>query len=255
MQRFDKYLPTDNLKQFIKYFAISENNNSGAYKVLPDTSLVMGFQYKGNLSYWENNNEQKLSTAGITGLQDSFRIFNSSENIGSVLVYFTEIGAASFLRLPAHEIYSESIALDHLFDRHQLGYICEKLSESRTDSKRINIIEEFLLSQLQYTKPDLLIQSAVKYLYNSKGQIRIGDLAKMLNISQSPLEKRFRKIVGASPKKFASIIRLQSIIKEYKRSENMTEIAYRAGYYDQAHFIKDFKQFSGETPEKFLYHR
>jgi methylphosphotriester-DNA--protein-cysteine methyltransferase len=66
------------------------------------------------------------------------------------------------------------------------------------------------------------------------------------------LEKRFRNIVGASPKKFASIVRLQNVVKNYTSGESLTHTAFESGYYDQAHFIHDFKQFTGDSPQKFL---
>ena len=78
------------------------------------------------------------------------------------------------------------------------------------------------------------------------------DLAKQLHISQSPLEKRFRKIVGTSPKKFSSIVRFKHTIQYYNPQSSLTELGYEAGFYDQAHFIKEFKKFTGENPESFF---
>jgi methylphosphotriester-DNA--protein-cysteine methyltransferase len=75
---------------------------------------------------------------------------------------------------------------------------------------------------------------------------------EQLHISQSALEKRFRQAVGASPKKFASIVRLKSVIKQYDGANSLTALGYEAGFYDQAHFIKEFKAFTGDTPEKFF---
>jgi AraC-like DNA-binding protein len=58
--------------------------------------------------------------------------------------------------------------------------------------------------------------------------------------------------VGTSPKKFASIVRLKHVIHQYNPDHSLTELAYEAGFYDQAHFIKEFKLFTGATPEKFF---
>ena len=73
-----------------------------------------------------------------------------------------------------------------------------------------------------------------------------------LHISQSALEKRFRQIVGASPKKFASIVRFKNTIKTYDQNKSLTDLGYEAGFYDQAHFIKEFKHFTGDSPETFF---
>jgi AraC-like DNA-binding protein len=252
MSKFDKYIPGDILKPYIKYFAISENENEQTYKVLPDTSLVMGFQYKGRLSQLTDGNENKLSTAGITGLQDRFRIFKNIKNTGTILIYFNEARASFFFTNPLHELFSQSLSLDNLIPKSVLDNLEECLFEAQYDKQRINLIEQFLICRLQFSETDLLVTSAIQLIHQSKGTIRMMQLAEKLNISQSPLEKRFRKIVGASPKKFASIVRLQSVINKYPENKNMTALGYESGYYDQAHFIKDFRLFTGETPEKFF---
>lgn len=252
MNRFDKCFPGDILKPYVKYFVISESDNEQTYKVLPDTSLVIGFQYKGKLARVIDGVENTLAPIGVTGLQTSYRIFKNSENIGTVLVFFKETAAAAFFSTPAHELFAQSVGLDNFFNRHLLEQISEQLAEAETDMQRIRIVELFLISQLKYVTDDLLVMAAISLIRQSKGIIRIKDMAAKLNTSQSPLEKRFRSIVGTSPKKFASIIRLQSLINDFPAGLSMTEIGYKIGYYDQAHFIKDFKTFTGETPEKFF---
>lgn len=73
----------------------------------------------------------------------------------------------------------------------------------------------------------------------------------MLNTGASPLEKRFRQIAGCSPKKFASIVRFQSVITALE-NDNTAAAEYLLGFYDQAYFIKDFKRYTDLTPEKYL---
>jgi methylphosphotriester-DNA--protein-cysteine methyltransferase len=94
--------------------------------------------------------------------------------------------------------------------------------------------------------------AALALIHKSKGNIRISELTEQLHIGQSPLEKRFRQAVGASPKKFASIVRLKNVIQQYDSVNSLTELGYEAGFYDQAHFIKEFKTFTGCTPEKYF---
>lgn len=252
MGRFDKYMPGDILRPYIKYFVISESEYEQAYKVLPDTSLVIGFQYKGKLAQVINGAEDTLSAMGVTGLQDSYRIFKSSANIGTVLVYFKEASASAFFSEPVNELFAQSLSLDHFFSTSLLEQISEQLADAETDRQRIQITELFLVSQLKNVTDDILVTTGISLIRQSKGMMRVKDVAAKLNISQGPFEKRFRKIVGASPKKFASIVRLQSVINDFSPAMSMTEIGYRIGYYDQAHFIKDFKTFTGETPEKFF---
>jgi AraC-like DNA-binding protein len=249
--RFDKFIPTDQLKHYIKYFAVSENDVETEYKVFPSTGLVIGFQYRGQLSSIKNGTEDKLTAAGITGISDSYKTFRNSANIGTILVFFTEIGFAHFASHPAHELFNLSVSLQDIFDKNSVSEMEEKLTGVRTDKQRIHIVERFLLSQLKDIQADKLIIEAVKIIYQTKGTIRIKELNERLFISQSPFEKRFRKLVGTTPKKFASIVRFNAVIDNLGKTKSLTDICYDNNFFDQAHFIKDFKQYTGDTPENF----
>lgn len=249
--KFDKHFPSEQLKAYIKYYVVSENELENEYKVFPSSGLVIGFQYKGQLAVLKNNNENKLNSAGITGITDGYKIFKNSANIGTILVYFTEIGFSHFASHPAHELFNLSLSLDEIFDKNKIAEVEEKLAIANTDRHRVKIVEQFLLSQLKDIQADKLIIEAVKLIYQSKGTIRIKTLNEKLFISQSPFEKRFRKVVGTTAKKFASIVRFNSILDSLNNTKSLTEICYENNFFDQAHFIKDFKQFTGNTPENF----
>jgi len=246
------FLPCDILKPFIKSFVISESESESSYKVLPDTGLVIGFQYKGRLSRVDGEKQSTLSISGVSGLADYSRTFKNSANIGTVLVLFKEAGAAQFFKQPLHELFRESISLDNFMLRSELLILEEQLNETKFDEQRISAVERFLIARLKNTEPDKLVLAALALIHKSKGNIRIKELMDQLHISQSPLEKRFRQTVGTSPKKFASIVRLKNVLHHYTTNTSLTELGYEAGFYDQAHFIKEFKTFTGETPEKFF---
>jgi AraC-like DNA-binding protein len=249
---FQVFIPCDILKPFVRSFAISESGQASSYTVLPDTSIVMGFQYSGSLSYKTDTGNMPLSTAGITGLRDTYRIFNHTDHTNTVLVMFSETGAAAFLPQPMHELFGQSIALDDLMLRSQMDVVTEQLHEAKADTERIGIVEQFLIKRLKHQASDAIVNLAVTIIQQHAGNIRIGALATQLFISQSQLEKRFRKTVGASPKKFASIVRLRSIIYTHAPGDTLTQTGLQAGYFDQAHFIKDFKSFTGQTPEQYF---
>lgn len=249
--RLEKFLPADDLKAYIKYFVVSENELEKEYQVLPTSGLVIGFQYQGKLATIKDQQESKLTSAGITGITDSYKIFKNSANTGTVLIYFTEIGFTHFASHPAHELFNLSLSLNDIFEKSNVREVEEKLAIATTDKQRIKIVEQFLLSQLKDLHTDKLIVEAVKLIYQSNGTIRIKELNEKLFISQSPFEKRFRKVVGTTPKKFASIIRFNTVLDHLKHTKSLTEICYENHFFDQAHFIKDFKQFTGTTPENF----
>ena len=250
--KFNTYIPCDILKPFVKSFAVQETTEENTYKVLPDTGLVIGFQYKGKLSRLQNETETPLSISGVSGLADHSRTFKNSPDIGTVLIFFKEAGATQFFRQPLHELFRESVSLDNFMLRSELLCLEEQLAEAMTDTQRIASVEHFLISRMTNTEPDKLVLAALALIHKSKGNIRIKELTEQLFISQSPLEKRFRQALGASPKKFASIVRLKNVIQQYDSVNSLTELGYETGFYDQAHFIKEFKTFTGDTPEKYF---
>ncbi len=249
--KFDKHFPAEQLKPYIKHFVVAENELESEYKVFPSLGLVLGFQYKGQLATIQGSTESKLTSAGITGITDGYRVFKNSANIGTILVYFTEIGFTHFASHPANELFNLSLSLDDIFDKNSISEVEERLSVANTDKFRIEIVEQFLVSQLKDIQTDKLIVEAVKLIYQTNGAVRIKELNEKLFISQSPFEKRFRKVVGTTAKKFASIVRFNTVLANLSETKSLTEIWYENNYFDQAHFIKDFKQFTGDTPENF----
>ncbi|HYF68427.1 MAG TPA: helix-turn-helix transcriptional regulator [Ohtaekwangia sp.] len=250
--RFDHFIPCDHLKPYISFFAIQEAEEENTYRVLPDTNMVVGFQFKGRLTLIDETHQTVLSTAGITGLTDYYKTFRNSKNIGTVLVYFKEATVGLFFRHPLHELFRESISLENFLLRSELLVIEDRLYEAKTDRERITVVENFLLAQLKFTQPDKLVAAALALIHKANGNIRIAALAKALNTSQSPLEKRFRQAVGTTPKKFATIVRMKHVLRQVPLTQAIPDVGYAVGFYDQAHFIKEFKSFTGETPVSFF---
>jgi AraC-like DNA-binding protein len=240
-----QFFPSLILQPYIKHFLFIESEHGMVNRILPDTSIVIAFRLQGNVNYFENGTTQKLPQTVISGIRESSRIVDYEKGATNLLVVFNEGGAAAFFKEPLHELGSISVSLDHLIHRSKVNAIEEELVAAGNNNQRILIIERFLLSELKKTEPDHLIKQR-------KGDIKIKDLLIRLPISRDPFEKRFRKITGTSPKHFAAIIRLKSVIDNYTGSISLTEAAYSAGYYDQAHFIKDFRSFTGQTPHDFF---
>jgi AraC-like DNA-binding protein len=98
------------------------------------------------------------------------------------------------------------------------------------------------------------VEFAVSKILHSPHQTTIHQLSSKVGYSQKHLIKIFREHVGLTPKAFLKVIRFQKAIAEIEknRKANWAAVAYECGYYDQAHFINDFKNFSGFTPNQYL---
>jgi AraC-like DNA-binding protein len=252
--KMERHLPVAMLAPFVKAFLIIESNSGMENNTLPDTSVIMSFRFKGSVAYITPSQIRQLPEAGLTGLRKSARLLKYEPDTANLLVVFQEGGATAFFKAPLHELFESQQPLDDLIRLHKIREVEERLSEATNNTQRIAVVEQFLLSELRTQQPDLLVQHAVQQIKDVNGNIKIKSLAAELYISQDAFEKRFRRSVGTSPKQFSAIVRLRYLLDHYSEAESLTDAAYKAGYFDQAHFIKDFKAFTGQTPQAFFQH-
>lgn len=245
-----EFIPINQLKPYVQCFKIIESELETINRILPNNSSTIAFQLQGKISYIENEKEIELPTAFFSGLRKTARFINYKKKSKSLVIQFTEIGASSLFGVALFEFYGKSIPLNILMEKEEKDNLESKLNENVNDRQLISVAENFLMSKLSYCKIDKLIKKSISEIYKHNGIIKIKDLADNLFISQDAFEKRFRNAIGASPKKFASIIQLKNVIKKEPQF-SLTEFALECGFYDQAHFNHSFKLFTGATPSEF----
>ncbi|HEX5172269.1 MAG TPA: helix-turn-helix transcriptional regulator [Cyclobacteriaceae bacterium] len=250
--KIEHFYPSPALTPFIKEFILIESELETDNKTIPGTSMVMAFRYRGRVAQVNEGSNFSIASATLSGLRKTVRIFKYSGDTANLLVIFNEGGVSAFSRLPSHELFGLTISSENLFPPTELEQILESLAEAATNKDRINIVESFLLSKIISPKKDTLIDHAVKFIIQQRGNIRMKDLVSSLPLSRDPFEKRFRAWTGSTPKQFASIVRLRNLIKKYPAHRSLTDVAYDAGYFDQSHFIKDFRLFTGQSPKEFF---
>ncbi|WP_412466398.1 helix-turn-helix domain-containing protein [Pedobacter sp. KLB.chiD] len=246
----ENFIPTDTLRPFIRAFRIIESQEEMTNIVLPDTSIAVALRYRGQTSYMYKNKQENLPDSTITGLRKSARVIHYLNESATFIILFTETGAKAFFDHPIDELFGESVSLDNFFEKQKIAIIVEQLAKAKNNIQRIITVENFLLSNLLRYKNDILISTAIEKIYSSNGAIKIKKLADDLYLSQDAFEKRFRKAVGSSPKQFSSIIQLK-IITTKPLTDSLVRVALNNGFYDQSHFNKSFKLFTGVTPLEF----
>lgn len=247
----ERYQPTDWLRLFVQAFLVIESDDGITNRVLPDTSLVIAFRYKG-LMFDAHNQLVTIPSSVLTGLQPASRMITYANHTATVLVLFREGGAAAFFQEPLHELFGVSVPLDALMPTRELAEVEDRLSQANDNRERIRIVEQFLRLKLKRPSPDPLLLQAVATIQTNQGSTVIRQLAQSLGISQDAFEKRFRWAVGTTPKQFARIVRFRHLIRSYKPGQHLTDLAYEGNYFDQAHFINDFRSLTGQTPQVFF---
>lgn len=246
------FAPSQMLRPFIKCYRIVEGQDELTNRVLPNTSLAIAFRLGGQVSYAAGMEVGKLPAFTLSGLRKSARLINYSNTTSTLVVLFQEGGASAFFKDPLHELFERTLPLESLVHPRDLSLLEEQLFEAADQKGRALIADQFFRNKLKETEIDKLVQAAVQRIKSTNGAIRINELADMLSISNDAFEKRFRKIVGGSPKQFASIIRMSSVIAQLKQKPDFLTVAIDAGFYDQSHFIKTFRTFTGLTPTEFF---
>ena len=248
----EAYFPSRLLSPFVRQYLVIESGEEMVNRTLPDTSLVMSFRYKGLVRFLDQDIPKELASFMLSGLRKTNRLINYAGGTANILVLFREAAAHAFIKEPLHELFEHSEPLDSFAGYRELDGIGEQLTAAHNNVQRIAQIEQFLLSRLYNHQPDALVDAALQKIRTAKGQLKIKELAGALYISQDAFEKRFRRIVGVTPKQFAYIIKMRTVVGSALQKKPWAEIAFDAGYYDQPHFNKDFKQFTGQTPTEFM---
>jgi AraC-like DNA-binding protein len=249
--KIERYTPPAILKPFIKSIMIIESESGMVNKILPDTSMVMAFRIKGNVII-SNHTGEPLPSFVLSGISTSPRSVMYARETSVILVLFNEGGIIPFIQFPIYELRDNTVSLSEFFSRQDINDLEIRLLEAVSNRKRIDVIEGFLISKLSDFKPDHIVNKAISYIRQANGKIKIYDLPRLVYLSMDALEKRFRSVTGTSPKHFASIVRLRHIINNYSVAESLTSTAYDADYFDQSHFTRDFKMFTGQTPSQFF---
>lgn len=132
----------------------------------------------------------------------------------------------------------------------RVSEVRERLCDARTSRMRVAVVESFL-NELPYTD-DPAMARALSMLDGGADESRIAVVARAVGMSERQLERRFRARVGVTPKHYARLRRFERAVTLARQSPSLTAAAIDAGYYDQAHFIRDFRTFVGEAPGAFL---
>jgi transcriptional regulator GlxA family with amidase domain len=130
----------------------------------------------------------------------------------------------------------------------------EKIMTANSNEQRAQILSACLVNRLHKVKDDnTAMQALVKSMIHHNGPVSVNNLASQCCLSVRQFERRFKEYAGFSPKLFSRIIRFQSVFNELSgKQSSLSEVAYACGYYDQSHFIQDFREFSGYNPREFL---
>ena len=246
------------LKKYIKFFwEIHAEHMQLNHKLIPVRNIDVKFNLNDTPHYiCLGEKEYLLGDVYFSGLQDHFRKTQIKLN-GKVdvlgICFFPE-GLYPFLKIPLCEFRNKLLNVDEL-GVSPVRRIRERLLDAPDVNKRLTILEEELLALLddKYYLPDNLRKLFQRFNQESNS-LQISEFCNHYNLSARKLERLYDKYIGISPKTYATLNRFQDSVNHLLHNDyqKLSDIAFGNGYFDQMHFIKDFKRFAGNTPGKFI---
>jgi len=242
------------LTQYLENISIYSFEGEKVVQLHPKGTFELVFQdnnhFQHNTFYsggWDRRPE-----AFLGGLHDHFYTVKPiAKNGYCIAVEFKPNAAKYFISGPLHVFKNELVDINNEWGN--LGWeLSIRLKEEKQNEKRVELIEHFLMKQFIQLKKSH-IERSIELIHIKKGFIKIGELAKEAELSSAQFRKRFNEEVGIAPSQYCKIKRVNTILPVLKSSsKSLTELAYDLGYFDQSHFIKDFKSVAGSSPKHYL---
>jgi AraC-like DNA-binding protein len=257
---YRRYTPPPPLSAFVGCFWYSEGLE-GTHKrerLLPNGESGIVFDLREHpLRIYDAQNMDSFESyapAIFCGARTDCFVIDTSVQERVIGIQFRAGGAFPFLAMPASEVANTTYSLDDVWPRQAVLIREELLSAINVDAM-FSILEQALISRLKHScTPHPAVAFAIGRLGRSTQNMRVRDVSDRVGLSSRRLMELFREQTGLTPKAFQRVRRFQHVLQSLRRQSdgNWAALAMDCGYYDQAHFIHDFRAFAGMTPSEYV---
>ena len=257
--RYKKFFPCSILSPFVECYFIWDSEGSLETTMViespPNGFCSIVFNY-ADPYYLQNKKYERLAVPMqfISGQSIySYKLFLEGE-IGVAGIVFKPAALATIFHLPIYEYTEERIDLYKVFKKSIVDKYANEIKIS-SEEQKVHLLEEFLMQQYRIQKPEPdYIDQAANFIVEHNGLLQVSDLLKDSCMSRRSFERKFFHKVGLSPKYYARVRRIGHLLSFVagKRTADWPKIFSECEFYDQAHFIKDFKEFTGRSPQQYL---
>jgi AraC-like DNA-binding protein len=190
----------------------------------------------------------------VGGAQSRYAILDTSRPLSLLGVVFKPGGGFPFFGLPAGELQDSNVPLEALWGR-EASFLSEQLFAAASSPAKFQVVESYLRSRLRHAPVrDAAVEYAIDTFKHPTRSPSVAAVVERIGLSPRRFIAAFRGEVGLTPKVFCRIARFRRVIGALQRAEHLdwATVALDCGYYDQAHFIHDFRQFAGVSPTAYL---
>ncbi|MDA3953767.1 MAG: AraC family transcriptional regulator [Bacteroidales bacterium] len=252
------FQPSAILSEYVYSFLyVKENCSSLSCKIIPGGYSCMVFMLNGDPNEINIFNQtKKVSSQRIIlgQVTESYQLTVGNKPEG-IIALFKPTALSRMFSLPFYQLTNNDLSLDDLIGV-EAEHIHDQIYCAKNIEAKIAVLEMFLLKMLKKIKKNHeVIDKVVNFINEQKGRTIRSNIYQDFDISLRNFQRKFKESVGLSSKQYARIIRLNyiiNIINESSQNLNWQDILHLGGYYDQMHFIKDFKSFTGLSPSLYF---
>jgi AraC-like DNA-binding protein len=233
------YVPPVHLRPYVKNFWSLDNSMN---EVLPPVYKSMADGYTEVVFATNGSFKEYFNYSGYLLPQHSTnRTVTIGKTIGLFGIRLYPYTLQPLLGIASHELINEVHHLNSVLHRD----LVDQVTEAKDQYDRVERVCAYLTKKLTHTPT--LIEKVIHQLMASQGQAGIAELRNLTGLSERQFERKFKSIIGFTPKYYSRIVRFQHTRKKFIAQPRMTfaELAYQCNYADQSHFIREFKEFSG----------
>lgn len=255
-----KFHPCKQLEPFVECYFLWQSGNEPVKDLVvesPPTGFCSIVFNSGDRYFLESKKHKMLPVPAefVSGQSIySYKLFLTG-NIAIAGIVFKPAGLATLYNWPMHEFTEERIELKTLFPAKLISEYASAIAEAKDANQKAHLLEAFVLRQFEMKKPvPDYIDQAASLIIEKNGMLQVNELVETIYMSRRNFERRFLKKVGLSPKYYARIRRISYLANliSGKRKADWAKLFNDCAYYDQSHFIKDFLEFTGRTPQQYL---
>ena len=252
----------DLLKKYVQYFLFFKKMDTTPlnYTTFPNNNLCLTIYKQNTIDYVNHSKANNCSiNQGDKNFVSRLYAFHKMPfqvDINSCLDQVCIVFYPAALRTFTNESYCDLMNSDSVFEAifsTKQAFLLEQIFEEDNFVKRSKKLELLLLNNLKNQIPDKLKEGLHFITNHNKENLSVETLAEKLKISDSSLFRLFKNNLGQNPKSYLKTIRFRTILDEIMNGQySNTEVDYLNQYYDQAHFIHDFKTHTGYSPKSLI---
>jgi AraC-like DNA-binding protein len=221
-------------------------------KCVPGTALLLLIHYRTPIVWRRQFGSRDFGWPDcrhfVTKRQTGVVVVQPGGPLGTISVRLRP--EAALLRDRMQCFLEVTIGLDDVFGASQVFVLEEMLSEAETSAERFACVERFLAANLRPRRVEQVACRAAALLQRNP-HLRVRRLAAQLDVSERHLSRSFQAMFGTSPKQFAQIARIESMLSARAQGATWADVAHGAGFADQAHMINNFTEIVGVPPNDF----